>query len=124
MSASEWQERMPEAPRLVHDNGLVLVTLGERAVLFPTEADARFFHAAYADVPKLTDACASLRQQIDEKALHAARARVAELETQVAALQAKQATLETQLRDAVADATKAKRRAKILALAIKSKVVP
>lgn len=124
MNALEWRKQMREAPRLLHENGLVLAVLGERSVVFPSEADTRFFVAAYTEVPKLVGEVAVLRQQIDEKALSAALARVRELETQLAALQQKQATLEAQIQNVVVDAAKAKRRAKILALAIQNKVAP
>jgi hypothetical protein len=74
---------MKEAPRLAHDSdGLVMVQLGEHSVLFPSEADARFFFGAYTDVPNLVNENASLRAWINEGALHQALARVVELEAQ------------------------------------------
>lgn len=118
VSALEWRERMTEPPRLVHADGLVMVQLGEDSVLFPTEADARFFHAAYTDVPNLEGLNASLRTQIDEAALHKALNYGYRLEAEVEALKQERASLQDQNAVLAEKAAKAVVRAKILASAV------
>jgi hypothetical protein len=121
MSALEWRKMMP-APRLVHDAGMVLVDLDGRSVVFPSEAAARFFYEAYTDVCTLTDEVASLRGWIDEEALHVAKGRVVELSAEVVRLKLQIADLQTRLVAESDVATRAKRHARTLAIALKNKV--
>lgn len=121
MSALDWHSKMTEAPRLRHAEGMVLVVLGERAVLFPSEAAARFFHEAYSDIPNLTVENATLRAWIDEGALMTARAEAAVLATENAALQARLTELEEALASLAKDEADAIRRAKLLAFVLKWK---
>jgi phage terminase Nu1 subunit (DNA packaging protein) len=125
MSALSRRQKMRAAPRLVHDaDGLVLVQLGEHSVVFPTEADARFFFEAYADVPNLASQNAYLREQIDEGSLANAQARATELEAEVAALRHERSTLQMQLATLAEKAASSARRARILALALKNGITP
>lgn len=120
MSALDWQKQMTHAPRLVHDaDGLVLVQLGEHSVVFPTEVDARFFHAAYAAVPNLTSEVASLRASGDEGALLAAQARGDALEVEVEVLKRERTDLLAQNASLGEKAAAAVTRAKLLAHALK-----
>ena len=122
MSALEWRSRMKDVPRLAHADGLVLVQLGERCVIFPSEADARFFFEAYADVPNLASVNAVLRTQIDEKALGQALEREKALAAEVERLRFERAALQEQAAALAEKAATASRRARILALALKNKV--
>lgn len=122
--AITWREQMPEAPKLVHDNGMVLVQLGERSVVFPSEAAARFFHAAYTDVPALETSNAVLRTQLDDEALSKASARIETLEAEAARMQAELTTLREQLSTFAGRAADANQRAKILADALRKAVKP
>lgn len=125
MSALEWQRRMPAAPKLTHDSsGLVYVVIDGATVLFPTEADARFFHAAYTDVPNLVSENGVLRGWIAEEALLKAQAQAQALTEQVAALTSERDALQKALATEAEAAARARGRAKILALAIKHKVTP
>ncbi len=114
MSALEWRTRMPAAPVLGHDDGMVVVYLNGRAVVFPSEADARFFHASYADVLNLSDEVETLRAWIDEGALHRALAQVTALEAQTVKLEADKARLEAQLAEMAGRCAAATRRATVL----------
>ncbi len=119
MLALEWRNKMSVAPKLGHSDGMVVMYLGERAVVFPSEADARFFYESYSAVPKLAGEAATLRQQIDEGALHLARARVLEVESQNRDLNDEIAHLKALLSTEVARRTAAVRRATLLAKAIR-----
>lgn len=98
---------------------MVVIYLGERAVVFPSEAAARFFYEAYNAVPALSGEVASLRGWLDEGALHRATGRVTALEAQLAQLQAEKSALETALTAEVARRTEAVRRATVLAQALR-----
>lgn len=125
MSAVVWRSRMREAPRLVHDtDGLVLVQLGERSVVFPSEVDARFFFAAYTDIQRLTDEAATLRGWIDEAALSKAQVRNVELAAEVERLKHERDALHAQLVAAAESTARATRRAKVMAHALKNAVQP
>ncbi len=120
MSALDWRKQMKEAPRLIHgSDGLVLIQLGEHSVLFPTEADARFFYSAYTDVPSLEARVAELRTQIDEDAFLKTHGRVKALEAEVEALRRRQGELETQLAAAAEKGATGVNRARVLTLALK-----
>ncbi len=121
MSALDWRNRMPIAPALRHDNGMVLAVIGERAIVFPSEADARFFVEAYTDVPNLASQADTLRAQIDEGALNAALARIRVLESENRILSVQQGELEAQLADLAKVAATAVQRARILATVLKRK---
>lgn len=124
MCALTWRGKFGE-PRLVHDtDGLVCIELDGRIVMFPSEAAARFFFEACADVPNLTAENAVLRQWMDEAALHAAAEQVKALTAENETLKVEQVRLKTQLGEIAENAAKAARRAKILAIAIKNKITP
>lgn len=124
MSASYWRQLMPAAPMLRHSDGMVHAEIAGRSVLFPSEADARFFVAAYTELPAIEGANESLRRWIDEKAFHEAQSQVRALTTEVEALRLKQAVLEERLEQEAAKAAKAARRAKVLAIALKNGITP
>lgn len=119
MSALDWRRRMKHTPKLVHDGGLVLVQLGEHSVLFPSEADSRFFFEAYTDVPNLSGTRDTLLERIDEKALVVAQERVKALEAEVAVMTRKQEELQAQNRDLAEKAASLTQRARILSLLLK-----
>ncbi len=125
MRAVEWRAQMREKPVLRHEaDGLILVQLGEHSVLFPSEADARFFFEAYTDVPNLASEGAYLRTQIDEKALANALAREKVLEVEVEQLKIERAALQEQAARMAEKAAAAVGRARILAVALKRAVNP
>jgi hypothetical protein len=119
VSALDWREKMRVAPRLHHSDGMVVAVLGERTIVFPSEADARFFVEAYIDIPNLVGEVASLRTWLDEGALHAAETRARRLEAENVALRARKAVLEGQLGDLAGRAAKSAQRARVLASALK-----
>lgn len=124
MSALEWHARFKGAPRLGHDCGLVYVDLDGRTIMFPSEAAARFFFEAFRDVPRLEAENAALRQRIDSEALAKALSRVSVLEAETAVLQQRQAVLQEQLAKLADGAATARKRARILAIALKNKIAP
>lgn len=119
MSALDWYKQMKEAPKLVHDNGMVLVQLGEDVVLFPSDADARFFFEACTDVPNLVGQVVSLRGLVDEEALSTALARNIELVAEVGRLTRERDELSAQLGELAEKEALAARRVRTLALAVK-----
>lgn len=119
MSALKWQKQMAFAPRLRHDGGYAIAVLDERSVVFPSEADTRFFVEAYTELPNLASQLASLRSEIDEGALHKARARALELEAETAELRRKLVDLQERLVLEVQRRTAATRRATVLAKALR-----
>ncbi len=124
VSALEWREKMTVAPTLKHADGMVMAVIGERTIVFPSEAAARFFVAAYTDVPNLAGEVASLRTWLDEGALHAAETRIRALEAENVALRARKAVLEGQLGDLAGRAAKTAQRARLLASALKQGKTP
>lgn len=112
---SNWRNKMPESPKLAHSDGAVVVVLGERSVVFPSEADARFFHEAYTLVPALENEVATLRTEIDEGRLHTALARAKQLQEENAKLLKENADLQERVGTEVQRRTEATRRATILA---------
>lgn len=124
MRALAWRNQMRHAPRLVHDNGLALIQLGEDSVLFPSEADARFFYEACSDVPALAATNAILRQQIDEKALYEALGREKALSVALEREKALSASLHAQNAELAEKAALASKRARILAIALKHQITP
>lgn len=119
MSALDWRKKMPEAPRLSHTDGMVAAQLGERVVVFPSEAAARFFYEAYADVPNLSAQVETLRALIDEGALNNALARTVQLEARVAQLERERTALQEQLAADAGRRATAVRRATLLAKALR-----
>lgn len=117
MSAIYWREKMAAAPQITHCDGMVVAQLGERVVLFPSEADARFFVEAYTDLPNIIGANETLQGWIDEGALQAARERVHALETLTDALLKEQQSLRVQLAKTAESAALANQRARLLAIA-------
>jgi phage terminase Nu1 subunit (DNA packaging protein) len=115
---SEWRDKMPIAPKLAHSDGMVVVMLGGRPVLFPSEADARFFHEAYNAVPALEAEVKTLRAEIDEGELHKARARALELEAERDQLRREVAELQERNRTEVERRTAATQRATVLRKAL------
>ncbi len=122
MSALEWHALIPVGPAIGHSNGMVIVTLDGRTVVFPSEAAARFFFEAYADVPNLAGQNAVLRQQIDEGALATAQAQVVALTAELEGARRTQDELEGQLATLAETAARAVQRARLLACALKRKV--
>ena len=114
MNALEWRLKMPVAPKLTHSDGITVVQLGERVVLFPDEASTRFFVEAYTAVPALEGEVATLRKEIDEGALHAANAQIAALEADKALALQEIVKLEQRLQDEVERRTAATARATVL----------
>lgn len=114
MKALDWQKQIP-APRLAHAEGMVVVDLDGRTIVFPSEAAAHFFHAAYAELPALAAEVETLRREIDEGALHTALARIAALEGEKAAFLKEIADLEARLTVEVERRTRAVQRATFLA---------
>lgn len=124
MSALDWRKKFG-TPKLVHDtSGLVCVQLGERVIVFPCEASARFFYEACTELPNAASENDVFAQWIDEDALHAAEARIRELEAQVVGLERAKAAAEAKLAETAEAAAKAARRARILAIAIKNGIAP
>lgn len=114
MTALEWQSKM-SAPRLGHADGMVVIYLGERAVVFPSEAAARFFYEAYSAVPEMAEQITTLRRAISEEALANARQRAADAEADAAQLRARVASLEDVVETEVYRRTEAVKRAMVLA---------
>lgn len=124
MNALDWRKKFG-TPKLGHDStGLVHAVLGERVIVFPCEASARFFVAACTELPNASAENDTLCQWIDEDALHVAEARVRELEAQVAELQRCKTALESKLGETAEAAAKTARRARVLALALKNGITP
>lgn len=121
VSALHWHARMKHAPQLAHTVGLVCVQLDERVVMFPSEADARFFVAAYTDVPALAAQVATLRQQIDEGALNKALNRASELEAENAKLKGEIAKLSERLAAEANRRAVVTRHARVMAAALKGR---
>lgn len=124
MSAIDWRAKMRHAPKLVHDNDLSIIQLGEDVVLFPSEADTRFFYEAYSIVPQLEAEVAHLRTQIDEGALNKALTQVVGLSDDVVRLTREIAVLQAQNATLAEKAAAASVRAKILAHAVKNGIKP
>ncbi len=117
-----WRAQMKLAPKLIHDpSGLVLVQLGEHSVLFPSEADARFFFDAYTDVPNLNSELECLRGWFDEHALAKATERNLELEAEVAQLRRRVTEQDAQLATLAENAANSAQRARMLACLIRRK---
>ena len=117
MSAVYWREKMTVPPQLMHCDGMVLVSLDGRTIVFPSEASARFFFEAYTDLPNIIGANETLQGWIDEGALQAARERVHALETLTDALLKEQQSLRVQLAKTAESAALANQRARLLAIA-------
>ena len=125
MSAAAQRSQMKHAPKLTHDtDGLVLVQLGERVVVFPSEADARFFFEAYTDVPNLIAEGVVLRGWINEEALMKERNRNTALAAEVEQLKRERDELQAQAASLAEKEAAAARRAKVLAYAFKHKITP
>ena len=122
--ALEWRAKMKHAPRLIHDNGMSLMQLGEDVVMFPAEADTRFFFEAYSVVPQLEEQNAHLRTQIDEGALAKAGALVAALEDAVVRLTRERDAARAQAAEQAEKAAVSTRRARLLAYALKNEIKP
>lgn len=123
MSAIDWRSKFGN-PRLGHDNGYVFVELDGCSIVFPSEAAARFFFEACTELPALVEQNAHLRQQIDEKALNEALSAQKALAAELEEMKRQQVVLKTQLAEIAEKAATAGKRARILAIAIKNKIVP
>jgi hypothetical protein len=124
VSALDWRKKFG-TPKLGHDSsGLVHAVLGERVIVFPCEASARFFVGACTELPNAAAENDTLCQMIDEKALHVAEARVRELEAERELLVAREHILESKLAEMAEAAAKSARRARVLALALKNGITP
>lgn len=119
MDALRWRSQM-SAPTLAHSDGMVVVVLDGRTIVFPSEAAARFFYEAYFAVPNLADEAASLRSMIDEGALHVATARIRELEAALAIALADKAKADALAAGEADRCAKAVRRATVLARAVRA----
>jgi hypothetical protein len=119
----DWRAQIPP-PRLRHADGMVLVEIDGRSVVFPSEAAARFFYAAYFELPALIEQNAYLRRQIDENALNQALERERKVAAELEELRQKQTELKIQLGKIAEEAATARRRARVLAIALKNKIVP
>ncbi len=113
---------MEAAPRLRHANGMVLVEIDGRSVVFPSEADARFYFEAYTDVPTLEAQNAALRQMVDEAEVLQTQQQVHDLTAQVAKLAVERDALRARLNGQIEATARARQTARLLTGALRKKL--
>lgn len=119
MDAMYWHQRVPTEPRLRHADGFVTVDFDGRQVVFPSEAAARFFYAAYTEMPSLSARLGALKEKMDEDAYTQAVERVVDLEKQLERLQQENFQLKVQLETQSRMCDEFKQRATILGASLR-----